>query len=151
MKQKITITGPKVQEVGYRPFLAELAMRLALRGFEVFNDGDNAVVTLLESDDQRVKEFFKSATIERPSLALVDTVKSEDYAGDVMPLWQFASINTATQMNKAVPILLSVEKNTNSILDEVKGLREDIQPGFAMQFNQMQADIRAIKTRLGMP
>ena len=103
MKMKITIAGPKVQGVGYRPYLAELAMRLALRGFEVFNDGDNAVVTLLESDDQRVKEFFKSATIERPSLALVDTVKSEDYAGDVMPLWQFASINTATQMNKAVP------------------------------------------------
>jgi hydrogenase maturation factor HypF (carbamoyltransferase family) len=150
MKLKVTITGPKVQGVGYRPYLAELGMRLALRGFEVFNEGET-VVALLESDDQRVKEFFKLATLDRPSLALVNSVKSEEYAGDVMPLWQFASINTATQMNKAVPILLSVEKGTNSILDEVRGLREDIQPGFAMQFNQMQADIRAIKARLGMP
>ena len=81
MKLKVTITGPKVQGIGYRPYLAELAMRLALRGFEVFNEGDNSVVALLESDDQRVKEFFKRATLDRPSLALVDTVKSEEYAG----------------------------------------------------------------------
>ena len=89
MKLKVTITGSRVQGVGYRPYLAELAMRLALRGFEVFNEGETVVV-LLESDDRRVKEFFKRATLERPSLALVDTVKSEEYAGDVMPLWQFA-------------------------------------------------------------
>jgi hypothetical protein len=34
MKLKIKIVGPKVHDVGYRPCLAELAMRLALRGFE---------------------------------------------------------------------------------------------------------------------
>ena len=161
MKLKITITGPKVQGIGYRPYLGELAMRLALRGFEVFNEGDNAVVVLLESDDKRVKEFFKRATLERPSIALVDTVNSEEYTGDVMPLWQFASINTATQLNKAIPILLAMEKNTDllpqvvantgSTYDEVKALREDIQPGWAVQFRQLQTDIRAIKDRLGMP
>jgi hydrogenase maturation factor HypF (carbamoyltransferase family) len=144
MKLKITITGPKVQGVGYRPYLAELAMRLALRGFEVFNEGDNAVVALLESDDQRTKEFFKRATLERPSLALVDTVKSEEYVGRVMPLWQFASINSATQMNKAIPILLEMR-------EDIKGLREDIQPGLAQQLGQVQADVKAIKARLGMP
>ncbi|VVB62564.1 Acylphosphatase [uncultured archaeon] len=144
MKLKITITGPKVQGVGYRPYLAELAMRLALRGFEVYNEGDDAVVALLESDDLRVKEFFKLATLERPSLALVDNVKSEDFTGDVMPLWQFASINSATQMNREIPILLEMR-------DDIKGLREDIQPGLAVQLGQVQADIRAIKSRLGMP
>ena len=81
-----------------------------------------------------------------------------------MPLWQFASINTATQMNKAIPILLAVEKNTDMIPqiakntdtiplihEEIKGLREDIQPGFALQVRQIQEDVRAIKDRLGMP
>lgn len=143
MKLKVTITGPKVQGVGFRPFLTEMAMSLALRGFEVFNER-GAVVALLESDDQRVKEFFKSATIERPSLALVDRVVSEEYAGEVMPLWQFASINSATQMNRAIPILLEMQA-------DIKGLREDIQPGLAVQLGQVQADIRAIKSRLGMP
>jgi len=117
---------------------------------------------------------------ERPLQARVDNVRSEDYPGDVMPLWQFASIITASQMNKAIPLLLAVKANTDVIpqmkantdsipqmkantdsipqmkantdaiplvLEEIKGLREDIQPGYN---RQVQKDIRAIKERLGM-
>ena len=133
MKLKVTITGPKVQGVGYRPYLAELAMRLALRGFEVYNDGE-AVVALLEGDEQRIEKFCEIAANERPVLARLDRIVNEEYTGEVMPLWQFASINTATQMNKAVPIILEMR-------DDIKGLREDIQPGLAIQFTQVQADI----------
>lgn len=140
MKLKITITGPKVHDVGYRPYLTELAMRLALRGFEVYNDEENgqqAIIVLAEGDEQRVKRFYNSAMKERPELAKVDNMKSEDCAGDVMPLWQFSSINTASQMNKAIPVLLKIQDNTNvtpQILEEIRGLREDIQPGFTVQF-----------------
>ena len=45
MRLKIRITGPKVHNVGYRPYLAEIAMRLALRGFEVYNDDGSRVNT----------------------------------------------------------------------------------------------------------
>ncbi len=44
--------------------------------------------------------------------------------------------------------------NTEAITqihEEIKGLREDVQPGIAMQLRQMQSDIREIKERLGMP
>ena len=41
----------------------------------------------------------------------------------------------------------AVRKTTDATLDEIKGMREDIQPGYA---KQMQTDIRAIKERLGM-
>jgi len=187
MKLKVKISGPKVHGVGYRPFLTEIAMGLALRGFEVYNDEDDgrqAVVALVDGDEQRIAKFSKAANMQCPQLAVVDGVKSEDYAGEVMPLWQFASINTATQMNKAIPLLLAVKENTDIIpemrddlkairkntdlipeirddlkaagknseatLDEIKGLREDIQPGYAMNFRQVQADVRAIKDRLGM-
>ena len=167
MKQKIKISGPKVHDVGYRPYLIELAMKWSLHGFEVFNDDENGqqvVVVLLEGDDRRINQFFKYVTTQRPPLALVDKVTSSEYAGDVMPMWQAASINTATQINKAVPILLeikdnvkeikgdvkTVKANTGTIIDEVRGLREDIQPGFATQFQRVQADVRAIKERLGM-
>ena len=47
--------------------------------------------------------------------------------------------------------LKAVRKNTDAILEEIKGMREDIQPGYATNFRQMQSDIRAIKERLGMP
>jgi acylphosphatase/gas vesicle protein len=46
-----------------------------------------------------------------------------------------------------------VRKNTDiipQIHEEIKGMREDIQPGYEAQFTQVQADIRAIKERLGM-
>ena len=118
MKLKIKITGSKVHDVGDRPCLTELAMRMALRGFEVYNDdeeGQQTVIVLVEGDEQRITKFYNSAMKERPQLASVDNVSSEDYPGDVMPLWQFASIITASQMNKAIPLLLAVKTNTDSI------------------------------------
>ncbi len=170
MKLKVKITGPKVHGVGYRPYLTELAMRLALRGFEVYNDdeeGQQVVIVLVESDEQRIAKFYNSAVKERPQLAIVDNVKSENFSDDITPLWQFASINTASQMNKAIPLLLAVKDNTDAtleelkamrkntqaiplVLEEIKGMREDIQPGYGMHFRQIQSDVRAIKERLGM-
>ncbi|MEI6103735.1 MAG: acylphosphatase [Methanothrix sp.] len=44
----------------------------------------------------------------------------------------------------------AMRKTTDATLDEIKGMREDIQPGYAMQFRQMQADVRVIKDRLGI-
>ena len=146
MKLKIKIAGPKVHDVGYRPYLTELAISLALRGFEVYNDdedGQQVVVALIEGDEQRITKFYNSTKTERPTLAKVDNVKSEDYAGDVMPSWHYAAMNTSSQMNKAIPLLLDMR-------DDLKALREDIQPGFAMQFRQVQSDVKAIKERLGM-
>ena len=46
--------------------------------------------------------------------------------------------------------LKAVRKTSDMTLTEIKGLREDVQPGFAMQIQQIQADVRAIKERLGM-
>ena len=127
MKLKVKITGPKVHGVGYRPYLTELAMRLALRGFEVYNDDDDGqqvVIALVEGDEQRIAKFYNSAMKERPQLATVDNVKSEDFADDISPLWQFASINTASQMNKAIPLLLAVKDNTEATLEEIKAVRK---------------------------
>ncbi len=163
MKLKITICGPKVHDVGYRPYLSELALSMALRGFEVFNDELNdqqSVVALIEGDETRVNRFRKMANSTKPPLASVERVLEEDYNGEIMPAWQFASIGTFSQMNKAIPLLLEmrddikeVRRNTDTIplvLEEVRGIREDIQPGYASNFRQMQTDIRAIKDRLGM-
>jgi len=159
-------------------------MRLALRGFEVYNDDDDddngqqMVIALIEGDEQRIAKFYNSVMKKQPELAIVDNIKSEDFADDITPLWQFASINTASQMNKAIPLLLAVKDNTDATLveikavrkttdetlveikavrkttdetlAEIKGMREDIQPGYGMHFRQVQSDIQAIKERLGM-
>jgi hypothetical protein len=41
-------------------------------------------------------------------------------------------------------------KAVPQILEEIKGMREDIQPGYSTHFRQVQADVKAIKERLGM-
>ena len=35
-------------------------------------------------------------------------------------------------------------------VEEIKGLREDVQPGYSTNFRQLQVDVRAIKQQLGM-
>jgi hypothetical protein len=52
-------------------------MRMALRGFEVYNDdedGQQAVIALIEVDEQRTTKFYDSAMKERPTLATLDNV-----------------------------------------------------------------------------
>jgi len=44
----------------------------------------------------------------------------------------------------------AVRKTTEATLEEIKGMREDIQPGYGMTLRQVQSDIKAIKERLGM-
>jgi len=44
----------------------------------------------------------------------------------------------------------AIRKTTGTTLEEIKGLRGDIQPGYGLSMQQVQADIRAIKERLGM-
>lgn len=191
MKLRITITSPKVHDVGYRPWLVELAMSMGLKGFDVYNDeedGQQIVIALIEADDRRIQRFLSTVNEKRPQLAKVSCITSGDYADDVMPLWQTAAMNAYGQMNKAVPILQKMgtdisgmksdisgmrsdiaemkddlkavkkntdlippmAKNTEKILEEVKGLREEIQPGLGEQLRQMQADIRSLKDRAGM-
>ena len=43
----------------------------------------------------------------------------------------------------------AVRKTGDETLGEIRGMREDIQPGYAMQFRQVRADVRAIKDRFG--
>jgi len=162
-KHRIIITGSKVHDVGYRPWLVELAMSMGLKGFDVYNDeedGQQMVIALIEADDRRIQRFLGTVNEKRPLLAEVSSITSGDYSDEVMPLWQTAAMNAYGQMNKAIPILqaikdntdlnLQMAKNTEKILEEVKGLREEVQPGLGEQLMQMQADIRALKDRAGM-
>ena len=157
MKLKITITGPKVHDVGYRVFLLKHAMNLALPGLSTYNweemKGQQQVIVLLEGDEARIKAFLQLVEKTKPEMAEVSKVTFEDYDGDVGRVSEVAMFCTFVQLDKAIPLLLKIQDNTSvttQILEEIKGVREDIQPGYASSFRQMQADIRAIKERLGM-
>jgi acylphosphatase len=164
---KIKITGRKVHDVGYRYFLMSNAIDLSLRGFHArnrMNGKEPEVVVLIEGDEETIADFKKLVETRKPEHAEVSNIAFEDYEGDVMRAGEYAQVCSALQQNKAIPVLLeirddlkemkgdvkAVRKTTDSTLDEIKGLREDIQPGYATHFRQVQADVKAIKERLGM-
>ena len=170
MKLKIKITGPKVHDVGYRVFLLKNAMNLALPGLSTYNweeNGQQEVIALVEGDEARIAPFLQTIEKNKPELAEVSKVTSEPYDGDVGRTIEMAMLCSFVQLDKAIPLLLKIQENTaviprisedikavrktgDATLDEIKGMREDIQPGYAMHFRQVQADVRAIKERLGM-
>ncbi|MDD4591207.1 MAG: acylphosphatase [Parabacteroides sp.] len=153
MKLKIKITGPKVHEVGYRYFLMSNAIDMGLKGFHARNrtsEKGPEVITLVEGDEETIADFKKLVETQKPEHSQVSSIAFEDYDGDIMKTESYAQICSAIQLNKAIPVLLEIRDNTKNTLEEIKGLREDIQPGYGMTLRQVQSDIRAIKERLGM-
>jgi len=170
MKLKVKITGPKVHDVGYRVFLLKHAMNLALPGLSTYNweeNGQREVIVLVEGDEARIAAFLQAIEKNKPELAEVSKVTSEPYDGDVGRASEVALFCTFVQLDKAIPLLLKIQDNTavtpqildeiktvrkttDATLEEIKGLREDIQPGYANDLRQVQADIRALKDRVGM-
>jgi len=163
MKLKITITGENVHNVGYRYFLMTGAIDRGFDGFNARNTmkgNEQQVVALIEGDEEAIADFKKLVESQRPEHSLVSSIVFEDTNSEVMKTGEYAQVFTAVQLNKAIPLLLdmrndlkAVRKNTDiipQIHEEIKGMREDIQPGYAAQFRLVQADIRAIKERLGM-
>jgi acylphosphatase len=192
MKLKITITGPKVHDVGYRYFLMSMALDLGLIGFHARNrkgKTEQQLIVLVEGDKEIVEDFKALVDLKKPDRSLVSDITFEDFGGSVTAAGDYAQFCTAVQINKAIPLLLdirddmkemkgdmkemkgdmkemkgdmkemkgdikSVIANTEAIpqiYEEIKEFRYDIQPGIAMQLQQVQSDIRAIKERLGMP
>ena len=174
MKIKIKIAGPNVHNVGYRVFLMKHAMNLALPGLSTYNweeNGQQEVIILLEGDEARIAVFRQTVEKNKPELAEVSNITFEDYSGEVGRTSEVAMFCSFVQLDKAIPLLLdmrddlkemkgdvkemkgdvkAVRKSTEATLEETKGLREDIQPGYATHFRQVQADVKAIKERLGM-
>lgn len=153
MKLKIKITGPNVHDVGYRVFLLKHAMNLALPGLSTYNWEENdltEVIVLVEGDEARIAAFRQMVEKNKPELAEVSKVTFEDYSGEVGRTSEVAMFCSFVQLDKAIPLLLKIQDNTSvtpQILDEIKSMREDVQPGYA---RQVREDIRAIKERLGM-
>ena len=163
MKLKIKITGQNVHNVGYRYFLMSSAIDFALRGFQARNTmsgNEQEVVALVEGDEEAIADFKELIERQKPERSLVSNIAFEETDSEVMKTGEYAQVCTAFQLNKAIPLLLdmrddlkAVRKNTDiipQIHEEIKGMREDIQPGYATQFRLVRADIQAIKERLGM-
>ena len=171
MKIKAVITGSLVQGVGYRVFLMHEAVAQGIERFTALNVSDDTVVVLAEADETTISNFKEFISTRRPEHAQVSEVRIEDFKGRVMTLQEATILNTVEQMNKAIPILVSmdgrmgrmdetmgrmdekmdrmVEKQDETV-DQVRGLREDLGTIHAERMERMERDIAAIKAKIGL-
>ncbi len=161
MKIKIKIAGSIVHGVGYRPWLTDAAIDSGLLGFYAVNRMENkspVVVVLAEGDEESISHFEELVKNDKPQLTNVDRIETENYNGEVMSLDKYASINTTSQLNKAIPLLLSTNVKMDQMLDkqdenisEIRDLREDlVMHSNTERLARMEKDIRVIKTKIGI-
>jgi len=103
MKKKIIITGKKIHEVGYRPFLLAAAENLKIKKFfadNIFINGRQAVYILLDTQENKIKAFVEQISQNKPQKAEIENIAQEDYSGNVMSIESYYRYLTASQLSK---------------------------------------------------
>lgn len=104
----VTIKGDKVQNVGYRPFLLEKAVRLKIKNFDAVNvesekdDEKQTLIIYVSGEDKQISEFVEFTKSEkgRPKKAKVDSVIPDiEY---VISIEEYRNILSAEQQSKTV-------------------------------------------------
>ena len=119
-KVKITIMG-KVHDVGYRPFLLNLAEYLFIKRFDARNitiDGKQAVVVLVEGDESTINQFVEFVKAEKPENAVVEEIRVEDYDGFVRPIDSYRQSLMVNQLSKIVQVGLKMLEKQDMMLEK---------------------------------
>ena len=120
MAVKITITG-KVHNVGYRLFLLEEADSLFIPRFDAKNvriDGKEALIVLVDGEEEQIREFLEFVRTEKPENAVVEDIRIEDYPGRVRDIDRFRNSFNTAQLSKIVQVGLQMLGKQDSMLDK---------------------------------
>jgi acylphosphatase len=148
-KIKVNILGDRVHDVGYRVFLVNKALSLGVDNFNTFNtylDGVQAVIVLIEADEEVLKEFKGFVASTRPEKSIVDDVSFEVYQNTVPPVERIMQSFQMEQWGKGIPILLQIadKLDTNtSILKENTSILND----FKEETNENFSDLKTIVSK----
>lgn len=133
-KKKIVVKGPKVQNVGYRPFLLDMAYSESLPNFDAKNkrgidkDGNQTVEVLIGVDDEAVKmfiEFIKDGvknSDNKPEKAIVIYIEvvDEDYKGNIRTTDSYSRWLANDQLSKMVGVGLNMLGKQDDTIKEVR-------------------------------
>jgi len=128
MKLKITITG-NVHDVGYRLHLLNLADSLLIERFDARNayGGDKqAVVVLIEGDEETIREFVELVKATKPEKAVVEEIKVEEFKGRVRPIESYRNTLTIEQLNKIVQVGLKMLEKQDETVVKIDKVAENI-------------------------
>ena len=160
----VTIKGDKVQNVGYRPFLLEKAVRLKIKNFDAVNvesekdDEKQTLIIYVSGEDKQISEFVEFTKSEkgRPKKAKVDSVIPDiEYLEDVISIEEYRNILSAEQQSKTVQgglligekidIMIGKQEET---IGEIMNLRSDLKSHFDKRFETLEKDVFLIKKKM---
>ncbi len=127
MKLKIIINGSNVHGVGYRVMLVNKALSFGVNNFNVFNTfllGNQAVVAVIEGDEEILEEFRDYVNTVRPEEARVDNISFEDYRNAIPPIERVMQAFQMEQWGKGIPILLKMLEKQDSMLEKQDSMLE---------------------------
>ncbi len=169
MKLKTKIIGSKVHDVGYRVFLLRKALELGVERFNAYNikeNGTQALVALLEGNEDQIHGFADFARSNKPENADVMDVIIEDYEGYVTGIGDFMHLMQVEQLSKGIPAILSIDRKQDSMLGkqdsmlekldetkkeivgEIRDLRWDLKSYMEQRLVKIESDIAHIKEKI---
>ncbi len=153
-KVKITITGEKVHDVGYRFFLYNRASRLVLSHFDAWDvEDENQIVEVYAGgDSKKIERLVSFSKNNFPPLAEVSGVTDEDYEGDIGTIASFERSFMMGQLNKFVNyglgVLNTMDKKQQNMLegqDKTQGKLDAIKSAVDQGFSELKDE--HVKTR----
>ncbi|MFA4957326.1 MAG: hypothetical protein WC556_10200 [Candidatus Methanoperedens sp.] len=143
-KLRIKIIGKKLHDIGYRISLINKALSLGVNNFNTFNtdlEGTQAVLAIIEADDEIIEEFRDFINTYHPEKAIIETVLFEEYKNNVPPIERVMQSFQMEQWGKGIPILLQIsetlDKNT-SLLKENTSILKEFKTETNDNFNDMK-------------
>jgi len=121
MKLKVIIKGRKIHDVGYRVLLVNKALSFGLDNFNTFNtfiDDVQAVIAVIEGNDEIIEEFKAFINTTGPKDADVESINIEEYKNAVPPIERCMQAFQMEQWGKGIPILLKMLDKHDSMLDK---------------------------------
>lgn len=171
IQKKIVIKGPKVQNVGYRPFLLDIADSELLPNFdaknkqEVDKDGNEIVEVFVGGSIEQIDNFieFIKDKNNRPKNAEVESIEivDKDYKRNIRTTESFSRWLSNDQLYKMTAIgtvmiekqdmmIEKLDETKKEIVGEIKDLRWDLKSYLDQRLIHIESDIAQIKAKIKM-
>ncbi len=132
MKRRLIIEGERVQDIGYRMFLLNLASEHDLTGFQARNVGRDGIEAVYEGEEDAVRAFEADVRQLAPEGARVERIRFEDYDGPVKDIERFRSYFTTLQLGKMIEVgltmiqkLETISQKQDDTLGELRAFRNE--------------------------
>lgn len=118
---ELFIKGRKVNGVGYRPFLLLKALEWGIQKIHAFNslaEGKEIVVVRVQGEDEIVTKYIDFIKSKYPDHAEVEEIVEKEFNGPVDDAFKFAQILQFEQIAKAVPVIISIDKKQDIMIEK---------------------------------